>query len=449
MENTEEFNQHTPPSWDSRQRAAERKKKSRRRWVIHWLRIIRIYILSGILLGLLLEFLAFKFGCRLWPLLSSKLEYGMIPVGITIVGKHFWPLDSKGEDKIPIKRPPGMEVLAHIKILAKHLITDCILQNTILIVYVALAFLLVVPAYAADHQWGQRLKDWAFTPAVRDGVAEDPPALPNDTPGDDAQDTVSTDGAEKDSRQSGNEPEAAATEESPASSQLISAKDLLLNAEKPEMLSEEEYDQIFFSSGEYIIEDWTSESCVRSAIYAFVEDKFAIQSSPNYDMVGISQPVQDSIALASQKEANTKTATELIEVINIRKNAYGEPREGEKEADTSYLLAKLLRENYGVYGDAFNFQEASDIAAYALYGRSLLWGFKTLNYASKPDEFCKDLEIIAERYEKITEVVPANSQEFLCAGLLRDAFSNEAAECFNHCKNISIIAIPNDNALTT
>ena len=327
-------------------------------------------------------------------------------------------------------RPKDMDFLAHAKILLRHLLNNCILRNTPLILVVAFAFLLIGPSYAADHQWGKKVIDWVTTPVVDNKVEEDTTNPPNGVPRDDNQNIESTDESKEDTKQDNNLPETDDEEELTESSKLISAKDLLLDAEKPEVLTSKEYDQIFFCCDEYRIENWTSESCLQEKVHAFVEDKLAIQSSPNYDMVGIPQSVQDSIASASTTEATMKTAIELVGIINIRKNAYEEPEEGEEEVDTSYLLAKLLRENYGFYGDAFHFQEASDSAAYTLYGRSITWGFKTLNYASEREEFCKALEIIAERYEKITEVVSANSQEFPYAGLLRDAFENEAKIIF-------------------
>lgn len=407
-------------------------------------KVVAIVFFGEISLWILLEFLAFKYEWHLWPLLRDKLASvsGWMSAAVVIALKFIWQLFSGGNGKVSLTRPEGMGTRTHLKILLRYLINDCIMRNTILITGVVIAFLLVVPSYAADHQWGQRLKDWASTPAVSDKGGEDAPALPdgtpsddapalpNDTPSNDDQNIVSTDGAEEYPNQDSNPTGTNSQEELSETVKRISARDLLLDAEKPAALTSEEYNQIFFSSDDssdnHIIKDWTSKNSVEEAVHNFVEDKLTIQSSPNYDMAGISQSVRDSIALASKKEANTKTATELIKVINIRKNAYGEPEKGKKEVDTNYSLAKLVRESYGYYGDAFNFQEASDSAAYALYGRSIIWGFKTLNYASGTDNFIKDLEIIAERYEKITEVVSADTSEFLYAGLLRDAFTNEA-----------------------
>ena len=431
MDNTNELNTHASPSRDRVQLSPERKRLRKRRRIKYWLKAAGVLLLCWIFLWILFEFLAFKFGWSLWSWFRDELlsVSGWKPAAAAaavIVVKFVWQSFIGGNGEVSLTRPKDMEPGTHIKLLLRYLINDCIIRNTILILGVMAAILLSVPSYAADHQWGERFIDWVTTPAAGDEAGADDLGPPNDTPSDDDQTIENADRDEEAPSQDSNPPDTDVEEEQITSSQLISAKDLLLNAEKPNELTSKEYDQIFFSSGEYVIEDWTLESNVQNMVHSFVEDKLAIKSSPNYEMTGLSQTVLNSVASASDKEAETKTATQLVEVINIRINAYGEPEEGKKEVNTSYLLAKLLRENYGTYGDAYNFQEASDTAAYILYGRSIIWGFKTLNYASGTDKFIKDLEIIAERYEKITEVVPANSSEFLYAGLLRDAFTNEA-----------------------
>jgi len=419
---TSKLDNHGPLPVEQQKTLIKKKRRLRQRR-IRALKFAAFYILIFILLWVIIEFIAFKFGIHLWHLLKGVgIFTAVLPILLKLF-KLFLPSEETSE--VPLARPPDMDIIEHAKMIGKHIFIKCIWQNTLLIIGLLAAFLLVGTAFAAERQWGKHLKDWVLTPAVEDADVEDnenTSDLQTNVPSGD-QIIENTTEIQKNPGQNNDETES--KEEPSIVSQLISAQDLLLNAEEPEALTGEEYDQIFFKSGDYFVDDWSKDN-VQMVVHAFVQDKRAIQSSPNYDMVGIPQPVRDAISIASRKEAVTSTAIQLSEVINIRKNAYGEPEEGKAEVNTSYTLAKLLRENYGVYGDAYNYQEASDSAAYALYGRSIIWGFKRLNYASKSRDFCKDLEVIAERYQKIAAVVPVNSQEFIYADLLCDAFLNEA-----------------------
>ena len=115
-----------------------------------------------------------------------------------------------------------------------------------------------------------------------------------------------------------------------------------------------------------------------------------------------------------------KTYIQLQAVIDERETLY-----------TSYPfrdLAWLIRENYGGFGDAYNYQHYSRDTAIYYYANSIQWGLRTLEFNSD-DELPKDLYVLVERYQKIEDMSPTGSNIHIYAGLLANAFLTLYNEC--------------------
>lgn len=424
--NDNQNNQKSAPPFpkldEERQQRIERRKK-KRFWldVKCWILKGFIYFIGMVIASCLLEFAEYRFGFCLWnylPIETAGKASG--PAALITLLVRYIKSTPHSDKEVSVFRPDGMKFTTHGKQWLTHLGKKYILRNTPLLIGLLAAFTLVTPTYAAKEQWNSRVFHWFAIP--HDKNADSTPAPP--PPGAGAAPPDNTTSPKNDERPDGGSSEED-NDTGKTSSQLIDPKTLLLNTEDPESLTEEQYNELFFLDQ---IHDWDSEQDVKAAVHTFVQNKFAIQSSPNYSMVGISQSVQNSIATASDMEACATTSANLEEIINIRKNAYGKKEKGEEEKNTSYLLARLLRENFGVFGDAYRLQSASKEAAFTLYGNSVIWGFKTLNYDIPTKTYYDNLKIIEERYEKITMVVPANDCRFRYAGQLRDAFEEEAEQ---------------------
>lgn len=407
-----------------RQRRLQRQKKEnarqerKSRILKALLKAAPLYVSLLILLAGVLEFIEYRFGFCLWTHIPKELSFPAIL--LTLFSNLIDPLLKS--------------IVSYLKDISafrsvRQILTLWLKKNrkytTLfgigLLFACFAAFSLAVPAYAAKQQWCSRAFHWIITPRDKDTGGTSSPSSPDDgkkSPEPDpskGEDTPSDDSGKTGDDVNG------------SLSKLIDPEALLLNTEGPENLTEDENNEIFFLAGPYQIQNWDAES-VKAVIHKFVQDKLAIQSPPNYSMTGIPQPVRDSIAKASAMESSATTASELEEIIHIRVNAYGKKEERKVEKNTHYLLAKLVRENYGVFGDAYRLQNASKEAALTLYGRSVIWGFKTLNYDVPAEDYYNNLKIIAERYEKISMVVPADDCRFFYSGQLRDAFEAEAEQ---------------------
>lgn len=414
------------PSDEEWQRHAHRWLKTLWRSIKHWFSVVLKYFTFLLALTVLWAVVEYVWGFCLWDYLPKKAA--LPAVLVSLLGKFFTSI-FRPDKGASVFRPDGVKFGTHARQLLTQLFKKYVIRNTLLLLVLFSMFTLAVPAYAAKEQWvitaAQSVIQKLSTPRDGNDASSQPPpdkvddspepAPPQDekTPSDSS--SKASDDADDDVENS--------------DSQLINPETLLLNTEEPEDLTKEEYDKIFFMTGPHLIQDWDSEEQINEKVYEFVMAAYAVQSSPNYSMTGIPQPVQDSIAKASIMEGGAEDAVTLMEVICIRENAYGKSEDGAEEKNISYPIAKLLRENFGVFGDAYRLQNASDRAAFTLYGRSVIWGFKILNYDIPAEAYYKNLNLIAERYEKITMVVSANDPEFRYAGQLRDAFE-EAAEQF-------------------
>lgn len=175
------------------------------------------------------------------------------------------------------------------------------------------------------------------------------------------------------------------------------------------------YQDVFFLSGTYPIETWSPEAVLKS-VRATVEEL----RGHNLKTPVMDQTILNRIYYASEDEKKIKTYIQLQAVIDERETLY-----------TSYPfrdLAWLIRENYGGFGDAYNYQHYSRDTAIYYYANSIQWGLRTLEFNSD-DELPEDLYVLVERYQKIEDMSPIGSNIHIYAGLLANAFLTLYNEC--------------------
>lgn len=180
------------------------------------------------------------------------------------------------------------------------------------------------------------------------------------------------------------------------------------------------YQQVFFLSGEFAISDWDSAEVIQEQVRARIGMLVANQKDPNYYGADTPQSAKDDIAKASELEQAIVSSEDLQVVIGLRLDAY--------DAYPGYRLAKLLRENYALWGDAYHFQGYSKNSAIFYYVESIEWGYETITYQTAAKNLAQNLAIIAERYLKIAQAAPQDSAMHLYARELGNAFLQISAD---------------------
>lgn len=381
----------------------------------------KIFCLVALALWPVEEFIKFKWGKELWPFLPNIRTF-MLGLA-TFIGVIDYFTDT---EKVSVIRPPDMDFWTHGLLLCKQLKRN-FLQNTLVGLILAGLFLLVVPAAAVHYELWPTLVHWATTPYKEAATSSEVPppdssgqAAPEDPELPAPQDSGDTPSSKLE------EPESEEPEPPPPSL----ARRLKLDDTPPEEVSDEEYQRIFFLQEPYLIQDWDSQEAVTEIVRKFVQDQRQKQLPPRSSIDEISTKAQDPISRASNQEASMTTAEELRNVITLREYVYlylEDPEEPEKKGEPIYSVAKLIRENYCLYGDAYALQNKSYSYACQFYEWSILWGFRTLEYDVTEDALYKNLDILVERYDKIAGATD-DSTEYMYADKLSAAFRQIADE---------------------
>lgn len=337
----------------------------------------------GIGLWLLEEYLAFRFGWVLWEKLPKLGAFLFAVFGV--VGSGCGAL-LRDKNRFSVIRPEGMPFWQHAVKLVKGFLHRYLLHNTLAGLCLLLLIMTVFPAYAAQQQLFARIAQAVASPsAPSSAVQEKTASQEKDPPPRDYPASVPP------------------QETPPEREEGALADRLILNTTSPFYLTEEERSRIFFLSGSYEVENWDSQWEIFQCVSRFVADCRSCRRPPNYDEADTPQDVQDLIALASQIEREMATSADLEQVIDLRTHVYLH------RDDPGYPLAKLLRENFGLYGEACARQGKPVRQAQDLYGESLVWGMAALEYDVAEKVFCQDLRVMEERYMKIVLVTPEDS----------------------------------------
>lgn len=385
------------------------------------------YILLCIICEVVQESIAAHTGWLLWPILPKGFITGAGVFGVVFDGVISIFTDEEREAFFrAIIRPDGMTPWEHFFYLARKVFYRYLRHNTLVFSVVILVIFLCVPAFAASEGTARWVLDVAQQ--VVDTVLP-PETSPNEgTDTDDAANSetpVSLSPAEKAEKDDSPERSEADTppEETDDPLKLL-AERLVLSEEMDYEVSDEELGRVFFMDEAYCIEDWDDEAEIWSKVQRFAEDQKKLRRNPSF-AEDVQQSILDQIAYASELEEELlgelrPTAKKLCEVINMRSESY--------DSAPSYRLAVLTRESFCFYADAYWEQGILGDAAAILYEKSIVWGFETLQYDVKAEMFKETLEILAERYAKLAQVLDLDSDERQIALKLDEVFQELAQE---------------------
>lgn len=390
----------------TKQRAGKPPPKKRK--IFTWRFVAAFIVLVG-----LQEFIEYRFGWALWPLIP-KLFAGIIAF-LAIIGEAiFGYVTDDAKKRISFEWDQDKSFWTSFFTLLQKLTGRYILGNLLVMGSLVVVLTLSVSAYAAHEGfarqtivWCQKNIIWLITP----------PSDPSDTSENTENDNIGF-----------KEPTLPTVSQSDIGdkSPLVEVDDrslaerLILEPDITYLVDNDDRNLIFFLDGAYEIKNWDSEEEILSKVRDFTDDKRATGTDPNFAEIGTPQPVKDEIAWASELERNLEESAELDTIIQKRSNIYSLYPE--------YRLAKLLRENFCLYGDAYCVQASSNEAALILYEKSILWGFCTLEYDVGTASFSNNLEILSERYEKITQITSKDTFIYRYATALNKAFQTLSAE---------------------
>lgn len=186
-------------------------------------------------------------------------------------------------------------------------------------------------------------------------------------------------------------------------------------------VSDEERSEILFQTGDYAIaaEDWGNDNLILSKVRSFAEDQrklrrkvsYAQSELPRSDSANISSA---SVEEAEMLEAEDPTSNDLRSVIDKREVSY--------QSSPFYSLSTLIRENFCMYGDAIHLQGGERADAATLFMKSILYGFEALQFDVSAAAFAGNLEILSERFLKLSNVLTPNSDEARYASHLAGVF---------------------------
>lgn len=393
-----------------------------------------IYAAVFLIWWLLLEFVRFRFHKELWPAIP-KVAGSIVSGGVAVFVAILDYLTDQA-DKKRFHRPKNMDFWTHAgKIMKRNFF-----QNTLVGMILAFTFFIAAPAYAV-HQ--------GYFPTMLRGIAAAWHLVWTPPPENAGSSQEQTE--EPAPNVSQLEPEADTkiqsppkkTEKSPKTSEpdtkeegkLFNPKKLELDGEVPESVSSEDYQLIYLLAEPYLITDWDSQDVVNETVRNLIRDQRQHKLPPRFQENERTPEANQRIAEASELEKSMKTAWELRGVIDMREYVYlGDPGDPENpetpefEAEEVYSVAKLVREDYCIYGDAYALQEVSRTFARTLYEWSIRWGFRTLEYDVTLETLHSNLVILVERYNKIVSATDASSVEHIYASKLSKAFQTAADE---------------------
>lgn len=364
----------------------------------------QIFLIVCCVVEIIEELIYCSSGWLLWPNLPH-VSLAVITEGVCVIlswlcqrGKNFW------------IRSPETDIGKHLISCAKIIWKRYIRFNTLAASAFALLFITYAPAYLANHHISQKLAGAFYAPIEE----VSPTSAPYNSGGSDEDDH-----SEDEDDHSNSDTNQEKTNSAGSISEKSLAERLVLMSTTYDKLSTDDFTQIFFLDGEYAITNWSDPQAVLEQVRKFLLNKQMIAKDPNYAEIDTPQTTKDEIARASLKEddmweSEAPTSLDLEKVIDIRNDSY--------HAYPEYRLAKLIRENFGMYGDAYQVQGKSRITAEVMYEHSILWGFEALTYTVNDDDLCRDLTIISERYKKIATVVKADSSSYHYAIALATAF---------------------------
>ena len=188
-------------------------------------------------------------------------------------------------------------------------------------------------------------------------------------------------------------------------------------------LSQEDYDIVYFASGEYDILELEDQDNIDEMIKKFVSDQQEKEKENVFDKPdgegGAPVDVEKVIANASTRENEAKSFEEIQEILGDREDAYLRYPKA--------TLAKLISNGYEMMALVLMAHGGNVESINYYYGQSILKDFEYLEYADISDaNIKKRLMKISQKYEDMRVINPDWEVRFPTVMELRDAFQRAA-----------------------
>lgn len=183
-------------------------------------------------------------------------------------------------------------------------------------------------------------------------------------------------------------------------------------------LSSEEYEFVFFTGEEYVIEDWEDQEEIDDAVLEMIKDLRREKKVNLFDGGIAPQDVQNEINYASEDEKKAKSFMEIERIQQVRVDVY---RDYPKKS-----IANLVGNSEQLKALVLYYYRGRQQSILYHYGKSILWESEYLKYEDVSNDVAsKHLSKIAQRYGDIAFVCK-DCSESARAERLQTAYENAA-----------------------
>ncbi|MDE7130820.1 MAG: hypothetical protein K2O65_03345 [Lachnospiraceae bacterium] len=188
-------------------------------------------------------------------------------------------------------------------------------------------------------------------------------------------------------------------------------------------LSQEDYDTVYFSGGEYDISKLDNQDDISEVIKRFVavqrkKERENVFDKPD-DEGGAPSEMEEMIANASERENKAESFEEIEDILGDREDAYLKYPKA--------TLAKLISNGYEMMALVLMLHGGNIESINYYYGQSILKDFEYLEYADISDaNIKKRLMKISQKYEDMRVINSDWKAKFPTVMELRDAFQEAA-----------------------
>lgn len=203
-------------------------------------------------------------------------------------------------------------------------------------------------------------------------------------------------------------------DESEIDKKEILETDFLADKKRYMELTPQEYNDLYFLTGEHAVLDWSDSKEVERCVADAVKDCIYKQM-PNVFDAKAPQDVRDAISQASEDEKVMKNSDDLDRIIEVRMLNW--------ELYPKYSLASLLAGNMQRYAMEYVNVNGSFKTIEYYYGQSVKWLFECLTYAGVSDYMLKSVYSSLEmRYNDISDAAEEGTDPQIRALALSKAF---------------------------
>lgn len=178
-------------------------------------------------------------------------------------------------------------------------------------------------------------------------------------------------------------------------------------------LSGEKYDQVYFQTPEYLIENWSNQDEVTDTVVRLVGELRAL-AAPNVFDTQAPYTLEQEVFHANTSYDQMTSSIQLDETIDIHLRAWEYPK---------YDIAKLLAYEYQKYALEYDKVDGPFETIEYYCGLSILWAHQAITFASATDDQVKTfLFYISYRYHDIADAAPYGSMTQIKATMLCKAY---------------------------